>query len=133
MSEPISAPRIFEVLTAESVRLERSPSRSYRNWSADEKARIIEETFAPGVNISAIARSYAIESSQLFGWRRKALARGTVAPIAAPDGGERVQFTRFEAARSSVVEIVIGDVVVRASPDVGVEHLAAVLRAVRQA
>lgn len=68
--------------------------------------------------------------SQLFGWRRQALARGEVS-IA--DGDQPMTFTRFEAARSAPVEIVIGDVVVRAGPDVGADHLAAVVRAVRAA
>lgn len=108
--------------------LEARPLRARRGWSADAKARLIEETLVPGANVSAIARRAGMAPSQLFGWRRQALA-----PIAAPDGGERVQFTRFEAARGSVVEIVIGDVVVRASPDVCIDHLTAVLRAVRQA
>lgn len=108
--------------------LEARPLRARRGWSADAKARLIEETLVPGANVSAIARRAGMAPSQLFGWRRQALA-----PIAAPDGGERVQFTRFEAARGSVVEIVIGDAVVRASPDVDVDHLATAIRAVRQA
>lgn len=133
MSEPISASRNFEVLTAQPVRLESGPSRSYRNWSADEKARIIGQTFVPGANVSAIARSYDIEPSQLFGWRRKALASGTVAPIAAPGIDAPVQFTRFETVSGTAVEIMIGDAVVRAGPGVDGDHLAAVIRAVRQA
>lgn len=69
--------------------------------------------------------------SQLFGWRRQALASGAVAPAA--EGDPPLSFTRFEPARSGLVEIVIGDLVVRAGPDVTSDHLAAVLRAVRQA
>jgi len=99
----------------------------------EEKMRIIAETFVAGANVSAIARSYAIEPSQLFAWRRKALTSGTVAPIPAPENGERLQFTRFEAVRSAVVEIVVGDVVVRAGHGVEPDHLATVIRAVRQA
>jgi len=129
----MSAARSFEVLTAEPVRLGSSPARSYRNWSPEEKARIIEETFVPGANVSAIARSYDIDPSQLFGWRRKALASGMVTPISQARAGGPVKFARIEAVSSATVEIVIGDVVVRAGHDVEPEHLANVIRAVRQA
>jgi transposase len=44
-----------------------------------------------------------------------------------------VRFTRFEAMRSDTVEIVIGDVVVRAGGDVEPARLADVIRAVRKA
>ncbi|WP_244914837.1 transposase [Rhizobium sullae] len=66
--------------------------------------------------MSATARSEGLDPSQLYAWRRKALSSGTVAPLtqgpSKPD-----TFTRFEAVDSSVVEIVVGDVVVRAGGD----------------
>jgi len=43
-----------------------------------------------------------------------------------------VKFTRFEAVGSSMVEIVVGDVVVRAGVDVDPDHLT-ILRVVRKA
>ncbi len=46
----------FEVLTAEPVRLAHSPARRVRTWSREEKTRIVTETFAPGANVSTIAR-----------------------------------------------------------------------------
>ena len=44
-----------------------------------------------------------------------------------------VKFARFDAMRSDVLEIVIGDVVVRAGVDVEVDRLTDVIRAVRKA
>lgn len=41
-----------------------------RRWSTEEKQRIIEETYEPGVSISQVARKYDINPSQLFYWRR---------------------------------------------------------------
>jgi transposase len=41
----------FRTLTAEPVRRRRKP----REWSDDEKARIIAVTLQPGANVSAIA------------------------------------------------------------------------------
>jgi len=77
--------------------------------------------------VSAIARSNGLDPSQLFTWRRKAIASGVVAPL---DGSPSrpVRFTGFEAIRSDTVEIVIGDVVVRAGGDIEPDRRADVIR-----
>jgi transposase len=132
VSERMSDSRSFEVLTASPVRLSSSPARSYRSWSDEEKTRIVGETLVAGANVSAIARSNGLDPSQLFAWRRKAKGSGVVAPlVGAPN--QPVEFVRFEAVRSDTVEIVIGDVVVRAGGDVEPDRLAEVIRAVRKA
>jgi transposase len=41
-----------------------------RRWSAEEKARIVEETLAPGARVSEVARRWQVSSQQVFGWRR---------------------------------------------------------------
>jgi transposase len=41
-----------------------------RRWSAEEKARIVEETLAPGARVSEVARRWQVCSQQVFGWRR---------------------------------------------------------------
>lgn len=121
----------FEVLTAEPVRLAHSPARRVRTWSR-EKTRIVAETFAPEANVSAIARAHSLDPSQVYVWRRKALASGMVAPLT--DASIKpVKFTRFEAVGSDMVEIVVGDDVVRPGADVDPEHLTRVIRAVRSA
>ena len=43
-----------------------------RRWSNDEKARILEETLAPGAKVSEVARRNDVATSVLFMWRRKA-------------------------------------------------------------
>jgi transposase len=50
-----------------------------RRWSAEEKARIVEETLVPGARVSEVARRWQICSQQVFGWRRAAC--GTVATV----------------------------------------------------
>lgn len=82
--------------------------------------------------MSVIARSHGLDPWQLFAWRRKALASGLVAPVFAARG-QAVEFARFDAVTRDMVEIVIGDIVVRVGSDVEPERLAAVVRAVRQA
>jgi len=54
-----------------------------RQWSDDEKARIVEETLVPGVRVAEVARRNAVSASLVFGWRRLAreglLGRGVPA------------------------------------------------------
>src|ERR1700734_2395120 len=52
-----------------------------RRWSAEEKARIVEETLAPGARVSEVARRWQVCSQQVFGWRRAACRN--MAPVAA--------------------------------------------------
>jgi len=49
-----------------------------RRWSKDEKARIIEETLAPGAVVSEVARRHGVAQGLLFTWRR--LARTAAQP-----------------------------------------------------
>jgi transposase len=51
--------------------LEARPLRARRGWSAEAKARLVEETLFAGANVSAIARRAGTAPSQLFGWRRQ--------------------------------------------------------------
>jgi transposase len=74
--------RRVEVLTG--------PARR-RRWSAEEKARIVEESLAPGARVSEVARRWQVCSQQVFGWRRAAcrtvttVATPTTARVPAPD------------------------------------------------
>jgi transposase len=45
-----------------------------RQWSADDKARILLESLEPGANVSEVARRHGMSPQQLFGWRRQARA-----------------------------------------------------------
>jgi transposase len=44
--------------------------RRRRRWSAEGKAAIVQETYAPGMSVSLVARRYGIAPNQLFTWRR---------------------------------------------------------------
>ncbi|MER8374541.1 transposase [Mesorhizobium sp. M1406] len=128
MSDSMSHHRTFEILTAEPVPSRRKP----RHRSDEEKARLVAEAFSPGGNVSAVARSEGLDPSQLYAWRRKALSSGMVAPLT--EGASKpAKFTGFEAMGSDMVEIVIGDAVVRAGGDVDPDRLARIIRAVRKA
>jgi transposase len=43
-----------------------------RRWSAEDKARIVEETLTPGARVAEVARLWQVRSQQIFGWRRAA-------------------------------------------------------------
>lgn len=66
-------PRQLEVVPS---RMDSSPAAGRRSWPDETKARIVEEALTPDVNVSATARRYGMSPSQLFGWRRKAIAKG---------------------------------------------------------
>ncbi len=60
-----------------------------RRWSDEEKLQLVAEACRPGNSVSQVARQRGISASQLFGWRRQALAKGLVTdhrpePNAAP-------------------------------------------------
>jgi transposase len=61
----VSAVRRIELITGTARR---------RQWSSDEKARIVVESLRPGANVSEVARRNGLSPQQLFGWRRKAHA-----------------------------------------------------------
>ena len=130
MSAPMTDDRSFHVLEAVPSRLEVSPQRPRRRWSAEAKARLVEETLQAGANVSAIARQAGMSPSQLFGWRRKAIRSGVVELRADAD---RLGFVEVSAASTSMVEICLGDIVIRTGADVDFDHLLKVIRVVRQA
>ena len=47
-------------------------TRGYRRWPDDVKARIVAESFQPGVRVADIARRHGLASHQLSDWRRQA-------------------------------------------------------------
>ena len=55
-----------------SGRREERPHR--RAWSAEEKRRIVAETFEPGSSVSIVARRHHVNTNMLFTWRRQARA-----------------------------------------------------------
>lgn len=41
-----------------------------RRYSAEEKQRLVEQTFQPGMNVSLVARQHGVAPSLLFRWRK---------------------------------------------------------------
>ena len=125
MSAHMPSDRSFQLLEVVPGRMDSSPAVGRRNWPDETKARIVEEALAPEVNVSAVARRYGMSPSQLFGWRRKAIAKGQVERLDGPD--EDV------GTGGGVIEIGIAGATVRVGPIVSEDHLRRVIRALRSA
>lgn len=128
MSTPTASPRMIHMIEAVTDRLEGSPRQLRRFWSDEFKVEAVEEACRPGVNISAIARRIGITPSQLYRWRRDLLNESEPDHVASAESGQRSMI-----GVSSVVEVVIGDVVIRVGAEIDEAHLQRVIRAVRSA
>lgn len=121
--------RRFEVITGAGRR---------RHWSAEVKARIVAESFAPGVQVSDVARRHGIRPQQLFGWRRE--ARGGRLALPGPQGVAFVPIVTGSsggaapapaAAAAACIEIEARGLVVRLHGRIEVSTLAEVLAVVK--
>jgi transposase len=116
-----------------------------RRFSGDDKARIIEETLAPGAVVSEIARRYGLTPQQLFGWRRQARQSalsdidkkaGPVfvpavvnAPVPVPRS--RICGTKQARRGDGDIEVTIDGVTVRVGRGADAKTIAAVIRALK--
>jgi transposase len=131
-----TAVRRLEVITGTGRR---------RRFSADDKARIVEETLVAGAVVSEVARRYGLSPQQLFGWRRQArqpaVADIDAAPqfvpavveTALPESSmrRRRKRTRQVDRTSGSIEVEIDGVTVRIGRGAEAKTVAAVLRALK--
>jgi transposase len=75
-----------------------------RRWSRDDKARILEETLAPGAKVSEVARRHGISTSLVFTWRRQARASQETAAVVPRFVAARIADRQTEAAMSTTSE-----------------------------
>ena len=90
MSNP---PNRIEVVTSVQRR---------RRWTASEKVRMVEETLAPGMTVSLVARQHGVAPNQLFTWRRLVAQGGLTA---AGSGEEVVPASDYRALQNQVREL----------------------------
>ncbi|MDK4730921.1 transposase (plasmid) [Rhizobium sp. Pop5] len=116
------------MIEAVPERLEGAPRQFRRRWSDEFKERAVAEAMEPGASVSAIAHRLEIHPSQLFGWRRDAR-----------DGRRSARQDQATVSRTTssgalaVIDVIIGDVVIRAGAGIDEAHLQRVIRAVRSA
>jgi transposase len=108
-----------------------------RRWSAEDKARIVEESLVPGVRVADVARRWQLCPQQVFAWRREARATMAKKPAMSP-AAAFVPIVSEDAPAAvatravPVIEVKLAGAVVRVvgGQDDGAQ-LTAVLRAVR--
>src|SRR5207249_8732672 len=110
-----------------------------RRWSAEEKSRIVADSYAPGAVASEVARRHEITSQHLFAWRKAARQGRLVLPADTVPMFVPVVTALPKAAAMakpvgpSSIAIEIAGVVVRAEAGVDLGWLRDVLRAVKAA
>ena len=127
-------------------RLEIIAGTGRRRWfSADDKARMIEETLVPGAVVSEVARRHGLAPQQLFTWRRQARQpagsdAATEMPQFVPavvesalpeDAARRRQRARPVDRASGIIEVEIEGVSVRVGRGADAETVAMVIRALK--
>jgi len=121
--------------------------RGNRRWPNDVKARIVAESFQPGVRVVDVARRYQIIPHQLSDWRRQAREGLLVlsAEVMGQAGAARVSsfvpvtveaeavpLPERQDAADGIIDIQIGDgIVMRVPGTVAVDRAVALVHALR--
>ena len=132
--EPV---RRFEVFTGSGRR---------REWSDEQKAQIVAESYEPGVKVCSVARRHGLTPQQLFTWRRLARKSLEGAPVVdvpmfapavldVPAKAVAKEAERAGASRkkpgSGAIELEIGGAVIRIASGADAATITAVIHAVK--
>jgi transposase len=122
----------FEVFTGTGRR---------RDWSDEEKDRIVAESYSGEISVSAVARRYGLSPGQLFTWRRqvRSQAKQDSPPMfvpavidrpAEPPPTRRKAITR-RALPIGAIELEVGGAIVRIASGTDSATIAAVIQALK--
>ena len=118
-------------------RLEVIEGPTGRRRTEAEKARIVAESLMPGARVAEVARKYGATWWQVYDWRKRLRREGR--PALPESAGAAPAFAAVvvedvpRRKATSCIEIVVGDVVIRAEPGVDEEHLSRIIRIARAA
>ncbi len=132
------APEVTEVRRLEVI----TGTGRRRQFTADFKAQVVEETLAPGAVISDIARQRGLTPQQVFTWRRQARVSvdsetpqfvPAVVETALPSRPRKRQRQRLHQVdwSGASIEVEIEGVTVRIGRGADGKTIAAVLRALK--
>jgi len=129
LTEPVA--RRIEVFTGAGRR---------RKWGAEDKARIVAESYV--LSVGDVADRYGLAKTQLFTWRREArkalpapepmFAPVVMAPASAPSEKAAVKRVRRRSRRGDgAIELEIDGVTMRVERGADAKTVAAVIRALK--
>jgi transposase len=119
-----------------------------RRWPDEIKARIVAESLKRGSTVNAVAAKYGLRANHLSEWRGWARNGRLVlpaveddsfcfAPIVLSDGGTAAPVPvlserpiKLDAPISQLIEIVVGDVIIRLDGAVSPARVAEIVRAI---
>lgn len=104
-----------------------------RSWSAEDKARIVAESMAPGANVSAVARRYGLTSAQIFRWRRALALANPAPPPALSFAPVVLEQEKAAVAASDVIEIELKGAKLRVPAGTRPGTIVALVKALRSA
>jgi transposase len=114
-----------------------------RRWPDDVKARIVLESFRRGARVADVARAHGATRGQVYQWRKLARQGALTLPgddataldfasvVVEPES--MMSSAALAGSLGAIIEIVVGDVVIRAPEAAGAAHLAQAIRAARLA
>jgi len=110
-------------------------SSGRRRRSDEDEARIVAESLMAGVSVADVARRHGLTHWQVYDWRRRVRGGRLALPerVSPAFAALVVDAGPPRPASAAGIEIVVGDVVIRAAPGVDEGHLSRVIRGVRAA
>jgi transposase len=100
-----------------------------------EKARIVAESLMPGVRLADVARRHGATRWQIYDWRKRLRNGHLAVPESMASTAAFAALVVEEPSQprqaNARIDIVVGDVVIRAEVGVDGGHLSRVIRAVR--
>ena len=119
----VSSSRVYE-----AVQVRSGPGRR-RRWTAEQKGRIVAESFAPGAQVSEVARTHGISPQHLFLWRKAAKDGRLVLPL--DEGASFIPVLVEGPSRSGGLELEMAGAVIRVSAETDMALLGAVVAALK--
>jgi transposase len=118
-------------------------SQGRRRWPDEEKARIVVESFAPGIVVTQLAQRHGCRAQQIHDWRRLARMGRLVLPATAgesipafvpllPDNSAQEPAAPAGAGAEASIAVEIADAAVRVNGRPGAEALLDVFSALRR-
>ena len=103
-----------------------------RRWSVEDKSRIVAASFAPGANVSEVARQNDISPQHLFQWRHAARKGQLVLSLDDDVAFAPVMMEPMAAPRrGGGLAVEIGGAVIHVTGDTDLGLLGAVVRALQ--